>query len=282
MSAMNDPVIFDFGMNNGDDTEFYLKKGFRVVAVDANPELCTLARERFASPIAAGRLAVIHAAVAAKPGTVELFLNDDVTGWSTANPAWQASRTALQTTARSVKVPAITLAEIVGEHGLPYYLKLDIQGAEVACLEGLVALAERPAYVSVSAGTDVLMKDALRHVRTQLDLLARCGYNRFQIVAQQDTKLQSCPNPAREGVYVDHRFNHGSSGLFGRELPENWVSLEEAAQEHSRIVRDYQLAGHSRSPAGWFKRVPSERIKYGLDKLFWRGLGWYDTHAKRA
>jgi hypothetical protein len=25
--------IYDFGMNNGDDTEYYLKKGFRVVGV---------------------------------------------------------------------------------------------------------------------------------------------------------------------------------------------------------------------------------------------------------
>ena len=30
-------LIFDVGCNNGDDTDFYLRKGFRVVAIDADP-----------------------------------------------------------------------------------------------------------------------------------------------------------------------------------------------------------------------------------------------------
>ena len=32
-------LIFDIGMHIGQDTEFYLKKGFCVVAVEANPKL---------------------------------------------------------------------------------------------------------------------------------------------------------------------------------------------------------------------------------------------------
>lgn len=32
-------LIFDIGANNGDDTAFYLKKGFRVVAIEADPAL---------------------------------------------------------------------------------------------------------------------------------------------------------------------------------------------------------------------------------------------------
>ena len=32
-----DDLIFDVGLHRGEDTEFYLKKGFRVVAFEANP-----------------------------------------------------------------------------------------------------------------------------------------------------------------------------------------------------------------------------------------------------
>ena len=32
-------IIFDIGMHCGEDTDFYLKKGFTVVGVEANPEL---------------------------------------------------------------------------------------------------------------------------------------------------------------------------------------------------------------------------------------------------
>ena len=33
-------LIFDIGCHLGEDSEFYLRKGFKVVAVEANPELC--------------------------------------------------------------------------------------------------------------------------------------------------------------------------------------------------------------------------------------------------
>ena len=34
-------LIYDVGMHNGDDTAYYLHKGFRVIAIDANPAMVT-------------------------------------------------------------------------------------------------------------------------------------------------------------------------------------------------------------------------------------------------
>ena len=45
--ASRSRLILDLGMNNGDDTAYYLTRGFRVVALDANPALCEGARKRF-------------------------------------------------------------------------------------------------------------------------------------------------------------------------------------------------------------------------------------------
>lgn len=33
LNKHQDDLIFDIGMNNGDDTDFYLKKGFRVISI---------------------------------------------------------------------------------------------------------------------------------------------------------------------------------------------------------------------------------------------------------
>ena len=44
----NRAMIFDVGCHNGQDFVFYLKKGFKVVAIEANPTLCTELRQRFA------------------------------------------------------------------------------------------------------------------------------------------------------------------------------------------------------------------------------------------
>ncbi len=40
-------LIYDVGMNNGDDTAYYLEQGFRVVGIEANPDLAGHCRKRF-------------------------------------------------------------------------------------------------------------------------------------------------------------------------------------------------------------------------------------------
>nr|MBS9781973.1 hypothetical protein [Gammaproteobacteria bacterium] len=44
----NKNLIYDVGMCQGEDTAFYLKKGFTVIAFEANPELITQAKIKFA------------------------------------------------------------------------------------------------------------------------------------------------------------------------------------------------------------------------------------------
>jgi hypothetical protein len=39
MTAVLKNLIYDVGMNDGNDTAYYLSRGFRVVAIEANPVL---------------------------------------------------------------------------------------------------------------------------------------------------------------------------------------------------------------------------------------------------
>jgi len=41
-------LIYDVGVHQGEDTDFYLKKGFRVVGIEANAALCKSVGERSA------------------------------------------------------------------------------------------------------------------------------------------------------------------------------------------------------------------------------------------
>jgi hypothetical protein len=71
-------LIFDVGLHRGEDTEFYLKKGFRVVAFVADGELVDYCREKFAAAMAAGRLVIVEGAIVdvpegAPPPTTVLF-----------------------------------------------------------------------------------------------------------------------------------------------------------------------------------------------------------------
>lgn len=48
------PLVFDFGMYDGEDARYYLETGHKVIAVEANPALCAMAAKRLARYVATG------------------------------------------------------------------------------------------------------------------------------------------------------------------------------------------------------------------------------------
>lgn len=74
---MNDDfgLIFDLGMSEGNDTAYYLQKGFRVVGVEADPEMFAGLRIRFQDEIEKGSLTLLHAAASDTSGErIEFFV----------------------------------------------------------------------------------------------------------------------------------------------------------------------------------------------------------------
>jgi FkbM family methyltransferase len=75
-------LIFDIGCHVGHDTAYYLHRGYRVVAVDANPKLVAQVGERLASHVRAGRLTLLNVGIAATAGEFDLWLSASDTGSS--------------------------------------------------------------------------------------------------------------------------------------------------------------------------------------------------------
>jgi hypothetical protein len=61
-------------MNNGDDTAYYLSLGFRVIAIEANPELVANAKFRFLREIMAGRLTLASVGIAEEEGQFPFWI----------------------------------------------------------------------------------------------------------------------------------------------------------------------------------------------------------------
>lgn len=76
-------LIYDVGMHKGEDTDYYLKKGFKVIAFEAEPNLAAKCRNRFTSDIENGKLVIIEGAIIeftsekSKSSTVKFFKNKD-------------------------------------------------------------------------------------------------------------------------------------------------------------------------------------------------------------
>src|SRR5215831_3946896 len=71
-------LIYDVGMNNGDDTAFYLSKGHNVIAIEAIPELVEAAMNRFEEMTRSGRFTVLNLAIAEDASDRDFWVCDDM------------------------------------------------------------------------------------------------------------------------------------------------------------------------------------------------------------
>jgi len=235
--ARFDDLVFDIGLHKGEDTDFYLKKGYRVVAVEANPALAEFCRNRFREDIAAGRLRILEGAVAPHgcAGKIRFFVNDKVSVWGTIDQAWVARNAARGCQSTPIEVDQLDMAEIFREFGLPYFLKIDIEGADGLVLDALQHFEQRPQFISIEANTvdiPALLQD--------LDTLDRLGYRRFQLAAQHMIKAARVATKTIGGETVPHEFEEGASGVFGDELTGAWTDREAIAAAFSASFHEWQ------------------------------------------
>lgn len=232
-------LVFDIGANDGRDTAFYLAKGFRVVAVDADPAMCARIRADQVEAIAAGRLVVANIGIGAQSAVLPFYVNE-YAEWSSFRPNSKATSALSH---KVIEVQMQPLSRLLADHGTPYYLKIDIEGHELAALRSIDAAAGLPRFLSFEINGDW---------KTILRMLEGWGFDGFQLVRQGKDFLPRAPVPAREGLDVDQAFTNGHSGCFGADLPDAWcgadalVPIVETAQAEAKARR---LAG---KPPGWF------------------------------
>ena len=265
-------LIYDVGLHKGEDSEFYLKKGFRVVAIEALPALARLAAERLRPYLDSGQLVILNVAVAEKDGPLTFFENPGQSLWGTAFPDWAERYSRIGSSPIKTTVQGMNFANILSRHGIPYYLKVDIEGADILCLEALKSFDSKPKYLSIESS-----KTSWRGLRNEFALLSTLGYSRFKVIPQHDTTSQVCPFPAREGRYTDHHFEDMASGLFGEEAPGEWLSETDAFRIYRRIFVGYKLFGEA-NLARWFPLAERVLRRFAWT-VGWYPVGWYDTHA---
>lgn len=265
-------LIFDVGMNNGDDTAYYLFKGFRVVAIDADPTMIASARTRFAEPIRQGRLELVNAAVGPREETAPFWICEGNSEWNSFDRQI-ASRNGLS--CHAIEVRCQPFRDLLRRYGVPYYLKIDIEGHDQYCIADLDR-RDLPRYLS----------QEMVHL-DDLWMLRDAGYTHFKLITQNDHSqlfidpmgvkalatrcLRPYPRLRRAGSGLAGAFRrlrplftrrpaagapgangpgwhfaHGSSGPFGEDTDGPWRTLEETA--YTWVT--YQLGGSRYGTAG--------------------------------
>ena len=152
-------LVFDIGAHVGDRVASFRRLGARVVALEPQPALgCVLGllygRDR--------SVAVKRAAIGRAVGTTNLMINVDNPTISTASTDFmQAAHGARgwegQAWTKSIAVPVTTLDALIAEHGVPAFIKIDVEGFEAEALAGLTQAVAALSFEFTTIQRDVAL-----------------------------------------------------------------------------------------------------------------------------
>ena len=198
-----------------------------------------------------------NVAIANERGGRPFWLCDSHSEWSSFNRSIASREGSAH---HQIMVPCVRFEELLEKHGVPYYLKIDIEGNDALCLDALRP-KRVPTFISVEAGDTAL-----------LDQLHALGYTKFKCVSQFHYRpLQRDNYPVHQALSLAQRvlrsnsalgrmvrtfggsrlarsyaasarqrggwqFPFGSSGPFGKELAGRWLAIDEMKETYQYFL----------------------------------------------
>lgn len=279
-TSKNPGLIYDVGLHHGQDADFYLKKGFRVVAFEADPGNAAFCRQRFAREIADGRLEIVEGAITEDVSSngggnaqVKFYRNADHSLWGSTSDDWAVRNEVLGTRNDIIRVPAINFSRCLEKYGIPHYLKADIVGSETICLRALLKFENKPDFISIRSE-----KLVFRKLEYEFELLEQLGYDGFKAIKQEFERIKP-PLPSQNGAKF-HIFEEGASGPFGEETQGVWITRGDVLREYRRIFVKYWLFGDY---SYLIQTGKGRQFIARMERVLRRSIpGWYDTHGRHA
>src|SRR5262249_38271660 len=157
------------------------------------------------------RLRIVEGAIAPEAAgeRIAFYKNLRKSDWGTIDPKWVERNERLGTRSVKIEVARVDLAEIFCSQGVPFYLKIDIEGADHLVLDELGRFEDRPRYISMEAE-----KVDFSQLVSELNLLKRLGYRTFKPVQQASIPGTRIVTTTLQGKPLHHVFVDGASGPF--------------------------------------------------------------------
>src|SRR5690348_15936049 len=107
-------LIYDVGMHNGDDTARYLKQDYKVIGVEADPDLVLYVKNRVQAAVQSGQLVILNVGISESSGTGTFWICEDNTIWNSFVKELAARNGCRH---HAIEIPVRALSEILDEYG---------------------------------------------------------------------------------------------------------------------------------------------------------------------
>jgi FkbM family methyltransferase len=177
-------LVFDIGANRGAKTEAFLHLGARVVAVDPDQANGAALAEKFLRHRFIPKpVIVVGKAVSDSDGSATFWIDEPGSGKNTLNQKWveilrdDRNRFGHKLSFKQTsQVESITLDTLISIYGLPFFIKIDVEGHECKVLEGL----QQPVrYLSFEVNLPEFRSEGLQCLKRldRLDPLGQFNYS---------------------------------------------------------------------------------------------------------
>ena len=163
----NTILIFDIGANIGNKTDLFHQLGARVIAVEPDQLNFKLLLKRFHNKRS---VTLLPYAVSDKNGFSTFFIEAPGSAFNTLSDKWKdvlgnksLNRWEVDKQfGQKLEVKTVTLDQLINDYGKPGYIKIDVEGHELACIKGL---SQKITNISFEANLPEFKTETLEIIR---------------------------------------------------------------------------------------------------------------------
>lgn len=209
-------LVYDVGMNDGSDALHYLKKGYRVVSVEANPLLVKSVSkdQRFQPYLKDGSFKIESKAIGETDGgnltfytpkspdpTIDKLLggleDGKLSGFGTTDKDFickcEKMGQPLTNCCNVQQVEMISCDSLLKKHGVPIFMKIDVEGHDGKCLASLRGRCakELPQFITYE---DPDLHPANEDAAAVAEYVHSMGYTDFKNIQEKPTDYWAAPS----------------------------------------------------------------------------------------
>jgi FkbM family methyltransferase len=160
-------LVFDIGANKGNKVKAFLKMGFEVIAVEPERKALSTIRWRYGHN---KKVTILDNGVSDKEATLTIHIAANRSGLNTVSEKWVDSLEKERSNRwhkkhafkKKYDIKAVTLNQLFQQYGVPYFIKIDVEGYEKSVIKGMSQL---PSFLSFETNLPEFLEETIECIR---------------------------------------------------------------------------------------------------------------------